>query len=288
MTDADENKLALLMDFENIAMGAKRAQYKDFDVHLVLRRLLDKGKIVVKRAYADWERYSDYKRVFHESAIELIDIPQKHYSGKNSADIKLVVDALELCYVKEHIDTFVIASGDSDFSPLVSKLKENNKYVIGVGVKNSTSDLLIDNCDEFIFYEDLVRPPQQPPAAAIKSTLPKKKQQAFALLLDAIVSLKRENKEMLWASMIKESIKRKMPQFDEGYFDFVTFSELLEDAAAHKLVQLRKDQKSGSYIVTAFAKRRTTPAAPEEGEAEEKKPAARPVARPVARARSAR
>src|SRR5688572_4606311 len=288
MTDTDESKLALLMDFENIAMGAKRAQYKDFDVHLVLRRLLDKGKIVVKRAYADWERYSDYKRVFHESAIELIDIPQKHYSGKNSADIKLVVDALELCYVKEHIDTFVIASGDSDFSPLVSKLKENNKYVIGVGVKNSTSDLLIDNCDEFIFYEDLVRPPQQPPAAAIKSTLPKKKQQAFALLLDAIVSLKRENKEMLWASMIKESIKRKMPQFDEGYFDFVTFSELLEDAAAHKLVQLRKDQKSGSYIVTAFAKRRTTPAAPEEGEAEEKKPAARPVARPVARARSAR
>jgi uncharacterized protein (TIGR00288 family) len=245
MPATDESKLALLMDFENIAMGAKRAQYKDFDVHLVLRRLLDKGKIVVKRAYADWERYSEYKRVFHEAAIEL-----------NSADIKLVVDALELCYQKEHLDTFVIASGDSDFSPLVSKLKENNKYVIGVGVKNATSDLLIDNCDEFIFYEDLVRPPQKT-AAAIKSTFPKKKQQAFSLLLDAIVSLKRENKEVLWSSMIKETIKRKMPQFDEGYFDYDTFSELLEDAAEHKVVQLSKDQKSGSYIVTAFAKRRT-------------------------------
>ena len=256
MPATDESKLALLIDFENLAMGAKRAQYKDFDVHLVLRRLLDKGKIIVKRAYADWERYSEYKRVFHEAAIELINIPQKHYSGKNSADIKLVVDALELCYQKEHLDTFVIASGDSDFSPLVSKLKENNKYVIGVGVKNASSDLLIDNCDEFIFYEDLVRPPQKA-SAAIKSTLPKKKQQAFSLLLDAIVSLKRENKEMLWASMIKETIKRKMPQFDEGYFDYETFSELLEDAAEHKVVQLSKDQKSGSYIVTAFAKRRT-------------------------------
>ncbi len=250
-----ESKIAVLIDFENIAMGAKRAQYKDFDVHLVLRRLLDKGKIVVKRAYADWERYSDYKRVFHEAAIELIDIPQKHYSGKNSADIKLVVDAIDLCYAKEHIDTFVIASGDSDFSPLVSKLKENDKHVIGVGVKNSTSDLLIDNCDEFIFYEDLVRPPQAQ-TAAIKSTLPKKKQQAFALLLEAIVSLKRENKDILWASMIKETIKRKRPQFDEGYYDYVTFSELLEDAETHKIVDLEKDQKSGSYIVTAFARQR--------------------------------
>jgi uncharacterized protein (TIGR00288 family) len=251
MSPADESKIAVLIDFENIAMGAKRAQYKDFDVHIMLRRLLDKGKIVVKRAYADWERYNDYKRVFHEAAIELIDIPQKHYSGKNSADIKLVVDALDLCYAKEHIDTFVIASGDSDFSPLVSKLKENNKYVIGVGVKNSTSDLLIDNCDEFIFYEDLVRPSQ--PAARIKANLPKKKQEAFGLLLEAIVSLKRENREMLWASMIKESIKRKKPQFDEGYYDYVTFSDLLEDAEAHKLVELQKDQRSGSYIVTAFA-----------------------------------
>jgi len=267
MPATDESKLALLMDFENIAMGAKRAQYKDFDVHLVLRRLLDKGKIVVKRAYADWERYSEYKRVFHEAAIELINIPQKHYSGKNSADIKLVVDALELCYQKEHLDTFVLASGDSDFSPLVSKLKENNKYVIGVGVKNATSDLLIDNCDEFIFYEDLVRPPQKT-AAAIKSTFPKKKQQAFSLLLDAIVSLKRENKEVLWSSMIKETIKRKMPQFDEGYFDYDTFSELLEDAAEHKVVQLSKDQKSGSYIVTAFAKRRTAHTAGEREEEE--------------------
>jgi uncharacterized protein (TIGR00288 family) len=252
MPEADDSKIAILIDFENIAMGARRAQYKEFDVHLILRRLLDKGKIIVKRAYADWERYSEYKRVFHESAIELIDIPQKHYSGKNSADIKLVVDALDLCYAKDHIDTFVVVSGDSDFSPLVSKLKENDKSVIGVGVKNSTSDLLIDNCDEFIFYEDLVRPPQQP--AEIKSSLPKKKQQAFGLLLEAIVSLKRENKEMLWASMIKESIKRKRPQFDEGSYDYVTFSELLEDAEAHKLVELQKDQRSGSYIVTAFAK----------------------------------
>ena len=253
----DEQRLALFIDFENIAMGAKRAQYKEFDVHLILRRLLDKGKIIVKRAYADWERYSDYKRVFHEAAIELIDIPQKHYSGKNSADIKLVVDAIDLCYAKEHIGTFVIASGDSDFSPLVSKLKENDKHVIGVGVKNSTSDLLIDNCDEFIFYEDLVRPPQAP-SPAIKSSLPKKKQQAFALLLEAIVSLKRENKDILWASMIKETIKRKRPQFDEGYYDYMTFSELLEDAETHKIVELQKDQKSGSYIVTAFARPRAS------------------------------
>ncbi len=259
MPEADESKIAVLIDFENIAMGAKRAQYKEFDVHLILRRLLDKGKIVVKRAYADWERYSDYKRVFHEAAIELIDIPQKHYSGKNSADIKLVVDAIDLCYAKEHIDTFVIASGDSDFSPLVSKLKENDKNVIGVGVKNSTSDLLIDNCDEFIFYEDLVRPPQAP-SHAIKSSLPKKKQQAFALLLEAIVSLKRENKDILWASMIKETIKRKRPQFDEGYYDYMTFSELLEDAETHKIVELAKDQKSGSYIVTAFARPRAAAA----------------------------
>ena len=225
-----------------------------------VRRLLDKGKIIVKRAYADWERYSDYKRVFHEAAIELIDIPQKHYSGKNSADIKLVVDAIDLCYAKEHIGTFVIASGDSDFSPLVSKLKENDKHVIGVGVKNSTSDLLIDNCDEFIFYEDLVRPPQAP-SHAIKASLPKKKQQAFALLLEAIVSLKRENKDILWASMIKETIKRKRPQFDEGYYDYMTFSELLEDAETHKIVELQKDQKSGSYIVTAFARPRASAAA---------------------------
>jgi uncharacterized protein (TIGR00288 family) len=256
----EERKIALFCDLENVALGVRDSESKKFDIELVLERLLEKGKIIVKRAYADWERYSEFKKPFHEAAIELIDIPQRHYSGKNSADIKMVVDAMDLCYAKEHLDTFVLLSGDSDFSPLVSKLKENDKHVIGVGVKNSTSDLLIDNCDEFIFYEDLVRPPQAP-SPAIKASLPKKKQQAFALLLEAIVSLKRENKDILWASMIKETIKRKRPQFDEGYYDYMTFSELLEDAETHKIVELQKDQKSGSYIVTAFARPRASAAA---------------------------
>jgi uncharacterized protein (TIGR00288 family) len=251
--DHEEN-IALFIDFENLALGVRDAKYKRFDIHLILERLLEKGKVVHKKAYADWERYSEYKRPFHECAIELIDIPQKHYSGKNSADIRLVVDAMDLSHSKAHIDVFCIASGDSDFSPLVSKLKENNKYVIGIGVKNSTSDLLVDNCDEFVFYEDLMRRTEkQERVPARLQALPKKKAEAYAQVLDAIQALVRENKEVLWGSMIKETIKRKKPQFDESYHGYSTFSKLLEDMEREKIVQLKRDERSGGYIITAFA-----------------------------------
>ena len=243
----DEQRLALFIDFENIAIGVRDAHYRKFDISLVLERLLEKGKVLVKKAYADWSRYSDYKRAFHEAAIELIEVPQKSVGGKNSADIRLVVDAMDMSFQKEHIDCFVVCSGDSDFSPLVSKLKENNKYVIGLGVKNSTSDLLIENCDEFIFYEDLVRGQQRQIPAM--SSLPEKIQEAFQLLVDAVLALQRENKEVLWGSMVKETMKRKKPSFNETYYGFRTFSHLLEEAQRKGIVTLRRDQKSGSYIV---------------------------------------
>ena len=243
----DEQRLALFIDFENIAIGVRDAHYRKFDINLVLERLLEKGKVLVKKAYADWSRYSDYKRAFHEAAIELIEVPQKSVGGKNSADIRLVVDAMDMSFQKEHIDCFVVCSGDSDFSPLVSKLKENNKYVIGLGVKNSTSDLLIENCDEFIFYEDLVRGQQR--QIPVMSSLPEKVQEAFSLLVDAVLALQRENKEVLWGSMVKETMKRKKPSFNETYYGFRTFSHLLEEAQRKGIVTLRRDQKSGSYIV---------------------------------------
>jgi uncharacterized protein (TIGR00288 family) len=260
---SDEQRIGLFIDFENIAIGVRDAHYRKFDVNLVLERLLEKGKVLVKKAYADWSRYSDYKRSFHEAAIELIEVPQKSLGGKNSADIRMVVDAMDMSFQKEHINCFVVASGDSDFSPLVSKLKENNKYVIGVGVKNSTSDLLIENCDEFIFYEDLVRGQQRPlPQIA---NVPEKVQEAFALLVDSIQALQRENKDTLWGSMVKETMKRKKPQFNETYFGFRTFSHLLEEAQRQGIVKLRRDQRSGSYIVedlgTGSAVARTEPAA---------------------------
>jgi len=243
----DEQRLALFIDFENIAIGVRDAHYRKFDVNLVLERLLDKGKLLVKRAYADWSRYADYKRSFHEAAIELVEVPQKSIGGKNSADIRLVVDAMDMSFQKEHINCFVVASGDSDFSPLVSKLKENNKYVIGLGVKNSTSDLLMENCDEFIFYEDLVRGQEQP--LPVVANVQGKLQECFALLADAVLALQRENKEVLWGSMVKETMKRKKPSFNESYYGFRTFSQLLEDAQRRGIVQLRRDQKSGSYVV---------------------------------------
>jgi uncharacterized LabA/DUF88 family protein len=239
--------LALFVDFENIAIGVRDAHYRKFDVNLVLERLLDKGKLLVKKAYADWSRYSDYKRSFHEAAIELIEVPQKSVGGKNSADIRLVVDAMDMSFQKEHINCFVIASGDSDFSPLVSKLKENNKYVIGLGVKNSTSDLLLENCDEFIFYEDLVRGQQRPMPQI--GNVPEKVAEVFSLLVDSVLALQRENKEILWGSMVKETMKRKKPSFNETYYGFRTFSHLLEDAQRRGIVELRRDQKSGSYVI---------------------------------------
>jgi uncharacterized protein (TIGR00288 family) len=250
-SSSDERKIAMFCDFENIALGVRDSEISKFDISIVLERLLEKGKIIVKKAYADWERYSEYKRPFHEAAIELIDIPQKYYSGKNSADIKMVVDAMDLSYSKEHLDTFVIVSGDSDFSPLVSKLKENNKYVIGIGVKNSSSSLLIDNCDEFIYYEDVWRDNQKGPKL---DGLNKKTAEAFSLMIESIQALVRENKDVLWGSMIKQTMQRKRPSFNEGYYGYSSFSELLEDAERKQILKLKKDQRSGTYIVTGFAK----------------------------------
>jgi len=249
-TPVKECKIAIFCDLENIAIGVRNSAVKRLDIGLLLGRLLEKGKIIVKRAYADWQRYADHKRAFHEAAIELIDIPQRFYAGKNSADIKLVVDAIDVCYTKPHLDTFVIISGDSDFSPLVSKLKENNKYVIGVGVKNSSSQLLINNCDEFLYYEDLWCKVERMPVLDHLST---RDAEVFTLLIEAIVALVRESKDVLWGSMIKQAIKRKRPSFDEGAYGYGSFSELLQDARAKRIIRLTRDAGSGSYLVTGFA-----------------------------------
>ncbi len=274
--------MALFCDFENIALGVRDAKFAKFDIDRVLERLLLKGSIVVKKAYCDWDRYKEFKGPMHEASFELIEIPHVRISGKNSADIRMVVDALDLCYTKSHVDSFVIISGDSDFSPLVSKLRENNKTVIGVGVKSSTSDLLISNCDEFIYYDDLVRQnekkqrtrrrpaaPKQPAAEAAQRSPQVKaeaaeedrKQEAFDLVLDTIDALgaERDQDEKIWGSMVKQTLKRRNPGFNESYYGFRTFSELLEDAQAHKLVILEPDQKSGGYIIRRVS-RDDTPA----------------------------
>jgi len=247
-----EHTLAVFIDFENLALGFKGKRDKRFEIRKVLERLVEKGKLIVKKAYADWADYSEYKKPLHEAAIELIEIPKRAMTGKNSADIRLCVDALDLCYSKEHIDTFVIVSGDSDFSPLVSKLKENGKRVIGLGMKESSSNLLVDNCDEFIYYEDLERPLGIPPK--IEQDLPEKKKEAFQLLVDSVVALVRENKEVLWSSMVKETIKRKKPSFNESYHGYRTFSDLLEDAEKEGIIQLRTDARSGTYVIVGFGK----------------------------------
>jgi len=244
----EEQRLAVFIDLHNLAIGAREAKYPKLDIDLMLERLLEKGKIVYKKAYADWSRYLDYKRPFHENAIELIDIPQRSYTVKNSADIRLVVYAMDLVASKGHITTFVICSGDSDFSPLVSKLKENDKSVIGVGVKNSTSNLLISNCDEFIFYEDLVRETRALPSI---DNLPKKKQEVFRLIADSIQALRRENYDVIWGSMVKQTMQRKQPYFNETYYGYKSFSEVLEDAERLKLLTLKKDAKSGGYVISA-------------------------------------
>ncbi len=272
--------IAVFCDFENVALGVRDAKYSKFDIGKVLEKLLLKGSIVVKKAYCDWERYKEFKAPMHEASFELIEIPHVRMSGKNSADIRMVVDALDLCYTKSHVDTFVIVSGDSDFSPLVSKLRENNKLVIGVGVKSSTSDLLIANCDEFIYYDDLVRkdeqrrgrrraPAKQPsqPAAKQAELAPppvaaetprsedEKKQEAFDLVLATIEALAedREEDEKIWGSMIKQALKRQRPGFNETYHGFRSFSQLLEEAQARKLIEIEKDEKSGGYVVKAIA-----------------------------------
>lgn len=258
--------MALFCDFENVALGVRDAKYAAFDIQKVLERLLLKGSIVVKKAYCDWERYKDFKAPMHEAAFELIEIPHVRQSGKNSADIRMVVDALDLCYTKSHVDTFVIISGDSDFSPLVSKLRENNKIVIGVGVKQSTSDLLMANCDEFIYYDDLVREDEKQRRKKKKATSKKKaaksptesedekKQEALDLVMETVEDLfeERGDEEKVWGSMIKQALKRRKPGFSETYHGFRTFGQLLEEAQARGLLELQRDEKSGGYVVTGF------------------------------------
>ncbi|HSH68582.1 MAG TPA: NYN domain-containing protein [Deferrisomatales bacterium] len=285
MSPITETKsMAVYCDFENVALGVRDAKYEKFDIGKVLEHLLLKGNIVVKKAYCDWDRYKEYKAPMHEASFELIEIPHVRQSGKNSADIRMVVDALDLCYTKEHVDTFVIVSGDSDFSPLVSKLRENNKGVIGVGVKNSTSDLLIANCDEFIYYDDLVkrkRAARKAPVAkddkkAAPATAPKgkagekvgkaakaekaektpedKKREACELVMETYEALlgERGEEELIWGSMIKQTLKRRKPGFSESYYGFRSFGELLEEAATQGLLDLVPDQKSGGFIVKSF------------------------------------
>jgi uncharacterized LabA/DUF88 family protein len=266
----DNISMAVFCDFENVALGVRDANYEKFDIKPVLERLLLKGSIVVKKSYCDWDRYKGFKATMHEANFEMIEIPHVRQSGKNSADIRLVVDALDLCYTKSHVNTFVIISGDSDFSPLVSKLRENNKQVIGVGVKQSTSDLLVANCDEFIFYDDLVRevkraaakrderksqPSAQPKRAPDESNrrkeeLEARKAQAIDMVVemfDALVS-ERGDSGKIWASLLKDTLKRRRPDFNETYFGFRTFGNLLEEAQARGMLEFGRDEKSGAYV----------------------------------------
>lgn len=252
----DEALIAVFVDFENLAIGVRDMDKGDFRIDLVLKRLLEKGRIVYKRAYCDWGKYRGPVREFHGHGIELVDIPQGKMSGKNSADIHMVVDALDLCYAKTHIDVFALLSGDSDFSPLVSKLKENNKRVIGCGVKSSTSNLLIDSCDEFIYYDDLVRIANKPePArkrekggAAPAGPATDKKQEAITKLVQIVRSLERDY-DPIWGSMIKQTIRRVYPGFSEEYYGYSSFVAMLEDAAAQDYIDLEYDEKRGNYVV---------------------------------------
>lgn len=271
---ADTRNLAVFCDFENIALGVRDARFPQLDIRLVIERLLLKGSIVVRKAYCDWDRYKEFKAGMHQAGFELIEIPHVKQSGKNSADIRMVVDALDMCYTKQHVDTFVIVSGDSDFSPLVAKLRENNKDVIGIGVKNSTSDLLTASCDEFIYYDDLVREVKARPARRAKKSSARKaeagaqaeahadphaseskdqdkKQEAFDLVLSTLEALIRERgeDERVWSSMVKQALKRQRPGFNESYYGFKSFNALLEEAASRKLITLDREGKSGGYIV---------------------------------------
>ncbi|HKE10524.1 MAG TPA: NYN domain-containing protein [Myxococcota bacterium] len=247
---ADVPLIAVFVDFENLAIGVRDMKKGDFKVELVLKRLLEKGRIVFKRAYCDWGKYRNAVREFHAHGIEMVDIPQSRMSGKNSADIHMVVDALDLCYAKEHIDIFALLSGDSDFSPLVSKLKENNKRVVGCGVKSSTSDLLIGSCDEFIYYDDLVRVAEKPKrtktAGAPKST--EKKTEAIEHLVEIVASLERDY-DVVWGSMVKQTIRRVHPGFNEEYYGYPSFPALLEDARDQGVIGLEYDESRGNYVV---------------------------------------
>jgi uncharacterized protein (TIGR00288 family) len=269
-----DNNLAIFCDFENIALGARDAKYPKFDIRLVLERLLVKGNVVVKKAYCDWERYKDSKPTMHEAAFELIEIPHTRQSGKNSADIRMVVDALDLCYTKEHIDTFVIVSGDSDFSPLVSKLRENAKLVIGVGVKSSTSDLLMRNCDEFVFYDDLIK---ENTSKKARGKSRKKKADAkersnssearehepegdrmdegIELVVDTAEALLAERGDRIWGSLVKQTLKRRQPGFNERSYGFRTFGDLLEEAERRVLLAMELDERSGGYVIRSIVRK---------------------------------
>lgn len=265
----EAHSLAVFIDFENLAIGAEQAARKGrgsrssskgptakpLNMKIVLERLVEKGKLVAKRAYADWGRWSEFVTPLHELGIELTEIPERGVTGKNSADIRLAVDAMEISYTKEHIDTFVIVSGDSDFTPLVSKLKENGKTVIGLGMKDSTSDLLAANCDEFIFYEDLGAGPSTS-APTLGDRVTKQKQPAFKLLFETIEALQRESVDAIHSSLVKDTMKRKQPQFSESAYGYRSFTQLLEDAQNMGFLTLRKDQRSGTYVVEGFVEKR--------------------------------
>ena len=264
---AETGNMAVFCDFENVALGVRESQFGSFDIRNVLERLLLKGNIVVRKAYCDWDRYKEFKAAMHEAAFELIEIPHVRQSGKNSADIRMVVDALDLCYTKPHVDTFVILSGDSDFSPLVAKLRENNKVVIGVGVKNSTSDLLMSACDEFVFYDDLVREQagkrkrrapkeakataKEPAATKSKSAEEDRKQEAIDLVMETIEAVQKERgaEERVWGSVVKQALKRRKPGFRESYHGFESFTDLLEECERRGLMKLVHDDRSGGYLI---------------------------------------
>ena len=251
---SEEPRIAVFVDFENLAIGVRDSKFGRFEIELVLKRLLEKGRIVYKRAYCDWSRYKEAVREFHMNGIELVDIPQSKMSGKNSADIRMVVDALDLCYAKQHIDVFALLSGDSDFSPLVSKLKENDKRVVGCGIKNSTSDLLISSCDEFIYYDDLARAAAKPVAKPRKkkADATDKRDEARERLVSIVQSLATEY-DPLWGSLVKQTIKRVYPGFNEQYYGYKTFADLLEDAQSEGLISLELDEARGNYIVKLLA-----------------------------------
>jgi uncharacterized protein (TIGR00288 family) len=270
MSQIQESNLALYIDFDNIALGLRDARQR-FDIQLLLQRLLDKGKVIVKRAYADWEHHKDYMTPLHEAGIELIEIPARRLTGKNSADIRLVVDAMDLCHSKHHVDTFVIVSGDSDFSPLVAKLRENDKRVVGVGVKNSSSKILISNCDEFIFYDEFYQSTVNQVSPSV-SHVPAEKRKLFAFLLETAQALLRESRGVLYSSLIKDTMKRKRPDFNEGKYGYATFGDLLEEAQSLGLIEVQRDAKAGgTWVVQGLGQGATAAAS---GRTDRSRPAA--------------
>ena len=256
----DTPNIAVFADYENVALGARDAKFNKFDMDLVLERLLERGNVVLRKAYCDWSRYKSDRQALHERGFELVEVPHVKLAGKNSADIRMVVDALDLAHTKAHVTAFALITGDSDFSPLVSKLRENNRSVIGIGVRQSTSDLLVENCDEFIYYDDLVREHKPKPsrtksdkrgakAAGGAKSEGQRRDEAIELTLDTVEAMFRDRPGKLWGSMVKQAIKRKRPNFSESYHGYRSFNQLLEDAAERELLVVDKDEKSGGYVI---------------------------------------